>query len=50
MFGVQFFMRIGTETVKVLKFKKLSQAGEQNIIDRSEWRELESKRVREFRK
>ena len=41
---------IGTETVKILKFnKKISQASEQIIIDLSEWRELESKRVGEFR-
>ena len=41
---------IGTKTVKILKFKEISQASEQIIIDLSEWRELESKRVREFRK
>ena len=45
---IQF--EIGTETVKTLKFKKNSQASEQIIIDLSEWRELESRRVREFRK
>ena len=45
---IQF--EIGTETVKLLKFNKISQASEQIIIDLSEWRELESKRVREFRK
>ena len=41
---------IGTETVKILKINKNSQASEQIIIDLSEWRELESKRVRDFRK
>ena len=45
---IQF--EIGTETVKLLKFNKISQASEQFIIDLSNWRELESKRVREFRK
>ena len=40
----------GTKTVKILKFNKISQASEQIIIDLSEWRELESKRVREFKK
>ena len=45
---IQF--EIGTETVKILKFKKMSQASEQIIIDLSEWRELESRRVREFGK
>ena len=45
---IQF--EIGTETVKILKIKKISQASEQIIIDLSEWRELKSKRVREFRK
>ena len=43
-------LEIGTETVKILKFNKVSQAREQIIIDLSEWRELESRRVREFRK
>ena len=38
-------LEIGTETVKILKFNKVSQASEQIIIDLSEWR-----RVREFRK
>ena len=45
---IQF--EFGTETVKILKCNKISQASEQIIIDLSEWRELESKRVREFRK
>ena len=45
---IQF--EIGTETVKILKFNKISQASEQIIIDFSEWRELESRRIREFRK
>ena len=45
---VQF--EIGTKTVRILNFNKISQASEQIIIDLSEWRELESKRVREFRK
>ena len=38
-------LEIGTETVKIRKFNKVSQASEQIIIDLSEWR-----RVREFRK
>ena len=41
---------IGTKTVKILRFIKISQASEQNMIDLSEWRELESRRIREFRK
>ena len=45
---VQF--EIGTEIAKILKFNKISQASEQIIIDLSEWRELESRRVREFTK
>ena len=45
---IQF--EIGTETVKILKFIKMSQASDQIIIDLSEWRELESRRVREFGK
>ena len=45
---IQF--ELGTETVKILKFNKISHASEQIIIDLSEWRELESKRFREFRK
>ena len=45
---IQF--EIGTETVKILKFNKISQASEQIIIDLSEWRELESRGVREFGK
>ena len=45
---IQF--EIVTETVKILKFIKMSQASEQIIIDLSEWRELESRRVREFGK
>ena len=45
---IQF--EIGTETVKLLKLNKISQASVQFIIDLSDWRELESKRVREFRK
>ena len=45
---IQF--EIGTETVKILKFNKISQASEQIIINLSEWRELESRRVREFGK
>ena len=43
---IQF--EIVTETVKILKFIKMSQASEQINIDLSEWRELESRRVREF--
>ena len=45
---IQF--EIGTETVKILKFNRISQSSEQIIIDLSVWRELESKRIREFRK
>ena len=45
---IQF--QIGTKTVKVLKINKISQASEQIILDLLEWRELESKRFREFRK
>ena len=45
---IQF--EIGTETVKILKFNKNYQDSEQMIIDVLEWRELESRRVREFRK
>ena len=45
---IQF--EIVTKTVKILKFNKISQAGEQIFMDLSEWRELESKRSREFRK
>ena len=45
---IQF--EISTETVRILKFNKTSQASEQIIIDFSEWRELESRRVRELRK
>ena len=48
IYCIQF--EIGTEIVKMLKFNKISQASEQIIIDFSEWRELESRRVREFRK
>ena len=44
---IQF--EIGTKTVKILKFKKNNQASEQIIMDLQEWRELESKRIREFR-
>ena len=45
---IQF--EIGTETIKIFKFNKMSQASEQIIIDLSEWRELESRRVREYGK
>ena len=45
---IQF--QIGTKTAKIVKFKKSSEVSEQIIIDLSEWRELESRRVREFRK
>ena len=45
---IQF--EIGTEIVNILKFNKISQASEQYIINLSEWREFESKRIREFRK
>ena len=45
---IQF--EIGAKTVKILKFNKISQASEQMITNLSEWRELESKRLREFRK
>ena len=45
---IQFEIEI--ETVKILKFIKMSQASEQIIIDLSDWRELESRRVREFGK
>ena len=40
----------GTKTVKILNLKKMSQSSEQIIIDLSEWSELESKRIWEFRK
>ena len=39
-----------TKTVKVLKVTKISQSSEQIMIDFSEWRDHESKRLREFRK
>ena len=42
------YFKIGTKTVKILKFIKISQASEQIIRDLSEWRELESKRITEF--
>ena len=45
---IQF--EIGTETFKILRFNKISQASEQIMIDFSEWRELESRRVSDFRK
>ena len=45
---IQF--EIVTETVKFHKFIKMSKASEQIIIDLSEWRELESRIVREFGK
>ena len=45
---IQF--EIGTTTVKILKFNEISQASEQIIMDLLEWKELESKRTREFRK
>ena len=45
---VQF--EIGAETVKIFKLHKISQASEQIIMHPSEWRELESKRIREFKK
>ena len=45
---IQF--EIGTKTVMFLKLKKISQSSEQIIIDLTEWRELESKRIRESRK
>ena len=50
--GVSYCIQfeIGTESVMILKLNKISKASEQIIIDLSEWRELESKRVREFRK
>ena len=35
---------------EILKNTKISQSSEQIIIDLSEWRELESKIIREFRK
>ena len=40
---IQF--QIGTKTVKILKFKMVSQSREQIIIDLLEWRELESKNL-----
>ena len=43
---IQF--ELGIETVQMLKFNKISQASEKIIMDLSEWRELKSKRVREF--
>ena len=45
---IQF--EIGTETVKTLKFNKISQASEQITTDLPECRELESRRVIDFRK
>ena len=39
-----------SETVKILKLNKISQSSEQIIIDFSEWRELESKRIGEIGK
>ena len=45
---IQF--ELGTETVKILKFKKFSQASEQILIDLSVWRELESKRLGDLEK
>ena len=45
---IQF--EIGPKIVMILKFNKISQASEQIIIDLSEWRELESRRVKESRK
>ena len=45
---IQF--EIGTEAVKILKFDKISQASEQTIMNLSEWRQLESERIREIRK
>ena len=44
---IQF--EIGTKTVKILNFNKISQASEQITIDLSERRELESRRIREIR-
>ena len=43
---IQF--EIGTKTVNSLKFNKFSQSGEQIIIDFSESRAIESKRIREI--
>ena len=40
---IQF--EIGSETIKILKYNEMFQASEQIIIDLSEWRELESRRV-----
>ena len=40
--------KIGTETVKILKFIK--SHSEKIIIYLLEWRKLESKKIREFRK
>ena len=45
---IQF--KIGTKTVKILRFIKISQASEPIMIDLSEWRELESRRVRDLEK
>ena len=45
---IQF--EIGNETVKIFKFKKITLASEQIIIDLPEWRELEIKKNRKFRK
>ena len=45
---IQFEM--GTKTVKILKFNEIFQGSEQLIMDHSEWRVLESKRVGEFEK
>ena len=45
-YSIQF--EIGTKTVNSLKFNKFSQSGEQIIIDFSESRAIESKRIGEI--
>ena len=39
---------IDTESIKILKAFILYQSSDKNILDLSEWRVLESKRMREF--
>ena len=40
----------GTKFILIFKFNKLSQSSEKNIIDISEWIDLENENVREVRK
>ena len=43
-------MEFGTKSVKILRFNKTSQSSGKTVIYLSEWREFESKRIREFKK